>query len=211
MGWKLAAIVSRLEGSTLQSFVDGIYGKPQTLKGSALTFLDVMYPRNERDRFALEHEGFGWVFDAPLASRALERPLPVAAATSVFLLHSVTGLYGFSTQANGSILRARSGCSDDGVIRDIGSPSNAEIALVTAGVEDGQAAWNAWSTAAETFNDGEDVLDTIGGEEVVFGLIDTLTGIRIDSPAPEATALHSAIVMTIAPEAGLFTRIFGKR
>ena len=210
MGWKLAAIVSRLEGRTLQSLVAEVYGAPHALQATTIPASEALNPR-ERDRFALGHDGFGWIFDWELASRSFREPLQVQRHASTFVLHSVTGLYGYSTHSDRKILRRRSGASDDGIHIDEGEPSDAELALVMAGAVDGQAAWNAWCSGAETFSDDDDILDTVSGEEVVFGLIDALTGIRIDGPTPQSEAFHAALVQQIVPPAGFLARILGWR
>lgn len=46
------------------------------------------------------------------------------------------------------------------------------------------------------------------GEEVVFGLLEELTGFRMDVESPKATGFDNAPVLQITRQPGFFARLF---
>ena len=200
MGWKLAVVISKLERRTLGAFVDEVYGAPQTLMPSDVAVDRALYPPKLGHRYALAHDGFGWIVDWKLIDRTFKKPLPVKTPVWTFGLHSVVNWYGFSAQNNGAFLRSRSGEADNGIVVDIGTPSATERALVAACGKPGQEAlaWDTWCDAQKSF-DGvyEHTTHDSIGEEVVFGLLNEVVGFGLDIDSPALDAFLTAGVMTI--------------
>jgi hypothetical protein len=201
MGWKLAVVVAPLEGRALEDFVDEIYGGPQTLAPSDVCADAALYPDDQAERFALAHEGMGWVFDWDLITRAFARPLPIKGRAFAFVLHSVVNWYGFAELKNGAYLRCRAGDSDNGIMIEEGEPSVEEAALVTAFAKPGEevtAAWATWIGARASFDGVYENMTHDGmGEDVVFGLMQHALGFRLDHDAPACDAFREARVMRI--------------
>jgi hypothetical protein len=86
MGWKLAVAIARLEGRTLQSYVDEVYGTPQTLKESDIPADDALYRTRAPRELALAYEGHGWIFDWKLVERSFDKPIAVQYPVSTFIL-----------------------------------------------------------------------------------------------------------------------------
>jgi hypothetical protein len=200
MGWKLAVVIARLEGRALGPFVDEIYDAPQTLAPCDVSTSQALYPDKLSERYALAHDGFGWVFDWKLTERALTAPVPINRPVWSFILHSVVNAYGFAAQADAKFVRCRTGDSDGGVTVDVGTPSPAERTLVAACGKPGQEAlaWSTWTDASKSF-DGvyEDTTHDGMGEEIVFGLMNDLLGFRLDRDSPAADEFVNARVMRI--------------
>jgi hypothetical protein len=215
MGWKLPIVMTRAEGRTLQSFVDDAYCASKTLHTSTKPVHDALNP-GLFEAFALTHGGFHWIFDWRLSERSFKHPVPVKYPVWVFFLHSVVNGYGFSSQNNGMISRSRLGNgSDDQIVVDLGTPTQTERTLVARFASPGEeaAAWHAWCHTSTSFEGRIEEYTThdLIGEDVVFGLLEELTGFRMDTDSPEVNRFESALVMQIEKPPGLLARIFGKR
>lgn len=214
MGWKLATVVTRAEGITLQAFVDAAYGPGRTLRASDKVADKAMNPELLR-RYAMTFGGFHWIFDWGLVDRVADKPVPIAAKVWAFGLHSVVNGYSFSVQENGKIIRARNGDGSDARISlDIGVPSATERALVAKFADAAQQdeAWHVWTHADATF-DGvyEGMTHDHMGEDVVFGLLAEATGVDIMFGEGTFEAFAATPVMEIVRPPGLLARLFGGR
>lgn len=212
MGWKLAIVVVALADRDLQAAVDHIYGTPQHLEPSDVAVRDAIHPDGDA-RYAIAHEGFAYIFDWALVTRALDKPIPVKTRLWTFALHSVVNLYGFSTQDAGVYERCRAGSSDDGILADFGAASPLERTLVSAQAHPNEEpdAWQAWCDDHSTFGDDEPMKHDTLGEEVVLGLFEDLTGLRLDLHAPATIAFMESRVTTLSADKpkSLLGRIFG--
>lgn len=213
MGWKLPIVMTHADGRTLQAFVDDAYGSRLRLEECTKSAIEALDP-SLLEAFALTFEGFHWIFDWTLSERSIKKPAPVTYPVWVFFLHSVVNGYGFSRQADGAIVRSRLGNgSDDQIQIDQGEPSATERALVAHCAKPGHedAAWHAWHNTATSFSgkfDDETTHDLIG-EDVVFGLMDELTGFRFDAESPLSDAFERARVFKIVRPGGFLARLFG--
>jgi hypothetical protein len=202
MGWKLAAVVARLEARNFQTFVNDVYGAPQQLEASN-DIVETAIPSSlDKQRFALEHRGVGWVFDGDPVDRSFKAPLSAGFLLWTFYLDSFDNWYGFTVQENGARVRSRYGGHADGIVVDVGTTSELERQLVKACAKPGseERALEAWADASKTFPgpDSEHTHDVIG-ESVVFGLIQGITGFRIDMDSPEASSFLNARVLKVLP------------
>lgn len=215
MGWKIATLVTPLDRD-LQAIADEIYGAPQRLEQTDLPASRAAYPKNTRDRYALAHDGFAWFFDWNGIERRFHNPLPIARTVWTFSLHSVTNGYGFSLQKKGAFVRSRMGSADSGIEVEVGEPFPTERALVTAEAKPGQEeqAWAAWRDADESFDGtefGDLTHDTIA-EEIVLGLMQEATTLRLDRDTPATTAFEVSRVMQLSPlkPKSLLDRLLGE-
>lgn len=214
MGWKLPIVMTRADGLTLHSFVDDAYRSRMHLDESAKTAIEALNP-SLMESFALTFEGFHWIFDWTLSEKSIQKPVPVTYPVWVFFLHSVVNGYGFSRQVNGAIARSRLGNgSDDQIQIDLGEPSAVERALVARFANLGQedTAWHTWCHTATSFAGKieEDTTHDLIGEDVVFALMDELTGFRMDTESPQSDAFETARVVQIVRPGGFVARLFGK-
>lgn len=215
MGWKLPIVMTRAEERTLQAFVDDAYGAPKRLEGCPKNVSEVFNP-GLFESFALTHGGFHWIFDWSLSERSISKPVAVSYPVWVFFLHSVVNGYGFSTQVGGTIVRSRLGNgSDDQIQIDQGEPSAVERALVARFANPGQedVAWSTWRNTETSFSGPieEHTTHDLMGEDVVFGLMEELTGFRIDMDSPQTDAFEAAGVTQVVKPPGFFARLFGTR
>jgi hypothetical protein len=214
MGWKIAVAIARLDGRSLQTFVDEVYGGLQTLRASDIPARKALYRRHPPRQLALDFDGFGWIFDWKLVERSFTRPIDVQYAISTFILLSTVNYYGFSSQTNGAHDRVRVGDGDNGIRVDTGTPSEAERRLASDFAKPGHdaEAWSTWCDDSRSFNGQyEDMTHDAMGEDIVLGLVEALVGFHPADDTPIANAFCEARTMEIVQPPSLFARLFGKR
>lgn len=214
MGWKLAIVLSKLDGRSLEAFVAEIYGKPQKLSPSGVGVDSAFYPRDTKDRYALSYAGCGWIFDWELVDRVFdaEDALKTSAATWSFVLHSGMNMYGFAKHEKGAFVRCRWGSHEDGIARDVGEPLPLERATVTASAKPGseEAAWAAWMDVTKSFaGTYDEYTHDVVGEDVVMRLIAEATGFRMDMDNATAIKLWETEVLAIEKERRSGSPLFG--
>jgi hypothetical protein len=203
LGWKLSIITSKLDGRPLEAFVAEVYGKPQGLSPSGVGVDSALYPEDWTNRYALDFNGFGWVFDWELVERSFETPLKVQAPTWVFTLHSVVNSYGFTLYEKGRVVRSRWGSGDNGEMFEQGEPLAAERRIVASCAKPGHEAeaWAAWCDAEKTFlSEYDDVTHDQIGEDVIMQMIAEVAGFRIDRDDPLSIQFAESPVLAIEKE-----------
>lgn len=188
MGWKLAIAATPLHGRTLAEAVSQLYGTPRQLVACPETIDSALYPADQSIAYAAAISAHALLFDWPLVLDVLDNGFSGSADAQFYLLQSTTNLYGFAKYQSGRELRRRGGSADDGLYVNAGTPFDTERgALATLCRPDQKAqAWAAWNDPALTFDadDGETYTHDTVGEEIVFAIMASDLGFRLDMDVP---------------------------
>lgn len=200
MGWKLAIAVFPLKGRSLEKAVFDFYGTKRNLEPSAETVERVLYPKDQKIAYACEQGGRAWIFDWPFVLNVFDKGFAGGEDALFYLLQSTTNLYGFARYESGTERRRRAGSSDDGIYVDNGELDSAERREIVklAGFADEAEALKVWMDSEHVLEGPDDELthDALG-EEIVFALMESHTGVRFDQPSEEGDALFEKAVLSI--------------
>ncbi|MEM9287822.1 MAG: hypothetical protein AAGA36_05755 [Pseudomonadota bacterium] len=196
MGWKLAIFAFPKSDVTKASVVKSIYGKKAALQSSEETFEAALYPQNDKLPRILEFGQHILLLDWDLIIKAAD-PLSLNVATySSYVLQSTVNWYGFTVVREGCLIRQRHGTSDDGVQVHEGLPLDIELQAIKQLAKPDDAAsllqiWQRGVGSAKVENEyGAFEIDQSSmGEDIVFALMETELGYRLDKSSTQSHAL----------------------
>ncbi|MEO1136567.1 MAG: hypothetical protein AAFW68_08165 [Pseudomonadota bacterium] len=207
MGWKLAIAIIPLKNRSVEDAVAGFYGAPKSLQDSDLAVDQILYPENGRINYVSFSRDHVWLFDWRFVMDALQNGYKGNEDATFLLLQSTTNLYGFAKYENGAELRRRAGSADDGFYADNGELLEVERKAVTGlcgdiNVDTALKAWSDPEEIAESYND--ELTHDVMGEDVVFSLMETVTGFRFDKVSDECDAFFKKTVFLTTGRKKLF-------